>query len=89
MNEAVALGIARETLIVAVMIGAPVLIVTLVIGVSISIVQAVTQVNEVTLTFVPKVIGVAVVLLLLGPWMLNTIVTFTTQMLAGMGTIGQ
>lgn len=89
MNEAVALGIARETLIVAFMVGAPILIVTLVIGVSVSIVQAVTQVNEMTLTFVPKFIGVAVVLLVLGPWMLNTIITFTTKMFVGMGTMGQ
>jgi flagellar biosynthetic protein FliQ len=89
LNEAVALGIAREALMVSFMVGAPILIVTLVIGVSVSIVQAVTQVNEMTLTFVPKFIGVAVVLMLFGPWMLNTIVTFTTTMFIGMGEMGQ
>lgn len=89
MNEAVALGIAREAMIVAFTVGAPVLVVTLVIGVAVSILQAVTQVNEMTLTFVPKFIGVAAVLLFFGPWMLTTLVGFTAQLFASLDTYGR
>ena len=60
----------------------PVLLVTLGIGFLISLLQAVTQVQEVTLSFVPKLIGVAIVLLVSGHWMLQEAVTFTRAMFA-------
>ena len=83
------LGLARESLYVAALIAAPLLGVTLVIGIVVSIVQAVTQVNEMTLTFVPKFIGVAVVMLLLGPWMLEVVVGFTATIFADLGSYGR
>ncbi len=88
MNEAVAISLARETLWVALQVGAPILGATLVIGVVVSIIQAVTQVNEMTLTFVPKVIGVFVAMLLFGPWMLQTLVSFTTVLFTNLGAYG-
>lgn len=86
MNEAYVLSLAREALWVAFMVGGPILGVTLAIGVAVSIVQAVTQVNEMTLTFVPKFVGVFVALMLFGPWMLETMVSFTRTLFIGVGT---
>mgnify|MGYP001823979471 CR=1 FL=1 len=61
----------------AVLLAAPMLVAGLVIGVLVSMFQAATQINEMTLVFVPKILGVAVVLLIFFPWMLNLIVGFT------------
>lgn len=88
MNEAVVLALARETLWVALQVGAPILGATLVIGVVVSIIQAVTQVNEMTLTFVPKFIGVFVAILLFGPWMLHTLVDFTATLFSNLASYG-
>ena len=60
-----------------VLLAAPMLVAGLVIGVLVSMFQAATQINEMTLVFVPKILGVAVVLLIFFPWMLNLIVVFT------------
>ncbi len=61
----------------AILLAAPMLVAGLVIGVLVSMFQAATQINEMTLVFVPKILGVAVVMLLFFPWMLNLIVVFT------------
>ncbi len=89
MNEAVVLGLARQSLIVAMEIGAPILGASLVIGIVVSIIQAVTQVNEATLTFVPKLIGVFVAMLLFGPWMMQTLLDFSTGIFANMANFGR
>ena len=89
MNEAVVLGLGREALIVALMIGAPILGVSLVIGVVVSIVQAVTQVNEMTLTFVPKLVGIFVAMLIFCPWMMQTLLGFSAGLFANMGAYGR
>jgi len=70
-------------MLVAVELSMPVLIVTLVVGVAISIFQAATQIQEATLTFVPKIIAVIVTFAILGPWMLSTIVHFTSSLFTG------
>lgn len=80
MNDEIVLEIALQAIIVAAKLSAPILIVTLVVGFAISLLQAVTQIQEVTLTFVPKLVAVAIVLLLAGKWMLAEIVGFTTSM---------
>ena len=56
------------------------LLVSLIIGLLVSIFQTVTSIQEQTLTFVPKIIGVFVTLILLGPWIMNTLVEFMTQL---------
>jgi flagellar biosynthetic protein FliQ len=61
----------------AILIAAPMLVAGLVIGVLVSMFQAATQINEMTLVFVPKILGIAAVLLVFFPWMLNIIVVFT------------
>jgi flagellar biosynthetic protein FliQ len=69
-------------------VGAPILGASLVIGVVVSLLQAVTQVNEMTLTFVPKLIGVFVAMLIFGPWMMNTLLSFSSGLFASMGSYG-
>lgn len=70
-------GIMAETIRVALMVAAPVLLVGLVVGVVISLFQAVTQVQEMTLVFVPKIVACLVVLVAALPWMINLLVSFT------------
>jgi len=89
MNEAVVLGLAKEALIVALEISAPILGASLVIGIVVSLIQAVTQVNEMTLTFVPKLIGVFVAMLIFGPWMMETLLSFSAGLFANMASYGR
>lgn len=72
-------GVVRDAIVTAIKVGAPILVVVLVLGLVISIIQATTQVQEQTLTFVPKLIATAAVGLILGSWMLNTVMSFTTR----------
>ena len=72
--------IMQEGLFVILKTAAPPLLVSLVIGLAVSIFQTVTSIQEQTLTFVPKIIGVFVALILLGPWMMNAMVEFMTQL---------
>jgi flagellar biosynthetic protein FliQ len=80
MSETYVLSLAQNALMVALMVAGPVLIISLVIGSLVSLVQAATQINEVTLTFIPKIIGIALVFLLLGAWMLQQLVQFTVNL---------
>jgi flagellar biosynthetic protein FliQ len=66
----------------------PILGVTLVVGLLVSIFQAVTQLQEPTLTFIPKVLATVVVIVVAGPWMLNTMLGFTIDLWSGIPSIG-
>lgn len=77
MNDTAVLQIAMQAMLVTAKLAMPILVVSLAIGVGISMIQSVTQVQEVTLTFVPKLIGVGLVVLLGGNWMLNEMIHFT------------
>ncbi len=68
--------VSQDAMIVAIKLTAPVLIPSLVIGLIIAIFQAATQINEATLTFVPKLIVIGLVLLIVGPWMLQTFLDY-------------
>ncbi|MCL2789971.1 MAG: flagellar biosynthesis protein FliQ [Desulfobulbus sp.] len=68
---------------------APMLLTALVIGLLISIFQAATQINEQTMTFVPKIVAVFITLLIFGPWIIDLLVTFTTGIIAQIATVGQ
>ena len=74
------LQIASMTVEVALKLSAPILVTALVVGFTISLFQSMTQIQEFTLAFVPKVVAVGIALLLSGNWMLHTIVTFTRQL---------
>ncbi len=89
MNEGTVIGIAREAMWVGLQVGAPILLVTLIVGIGVSILQAATQVNEATLTFVPKVIGVAAAMLILGPWMMETMLGYSATLFANMADYGR
>ncbi|MEA4906622.1 MAG: flagellar biosynthesis protein FliQ [Chloroflexi bacterium] len=80
MTESYVLTLAQDAAMVTLVLAAPILIVSLVIGSLISLVQAATQINEVTLTFVPKLLGIAIVMAILGSWMLQHILVFTTNL---------
>ena len=80
MSTDLIMGIAGETMKVTLLVSAPILLVGLVVGIVISVFQAVTQVQEVTLSFVPKLLGVALVLVVAGHWMLQEAVSFTRAM---------
>jgi flagellar biosynthetic protein FliQ len=77
MDQSQALEITRQGLTVALMVAAPILSVALFLGLIVSVFQAMTQVQEMTLTFVPKMVGAALVTLFFGHWMLTTLVQFT------------
>jgi flagellar biosynthetic protein FliQ len=88
MNSAEVMDVLREAMIVTLKIGGPVMVISVVIGLIISLFQALTQIQEATLTFVPKVLVIYGVLLLLLPFMLSTLITFTHQIvdrIIGMG----
>lgn len=89
MNQGVVIDLGRQALQVALMVSLPILAVSLFLGVLVSVFQAITQVQEVTLTFVPKIIGAGIMMLFLGNWMLTTLVAFTTTCLQRAGQIGQ
>ena len=77
MHENEALDLARRGNFLALQLTMPVLTISLVIGVIVSLFQAVTQIQEQTLTFVPKIIVLSLALVVLGPWMLHALVQFT------------
>jgi flagellar biosynthetic protein FliQ len=84
MTDTAIIEIALHTMVVALKLSAPILITSLVIGFTISLFQSLTQIQEVTLSFVPKLLGVGIALLLCGNWMMHTLVTFTNDLFAGL-----
>jgi flagellar biosynthetic protein FliQ len=70
----------RQSLQLTVLLAAPILLVSLVVGLLIAMFQAATQINEMTLSFVPKLLVVALVLVWAGPWMLRLMTDFTTEL---------
>jgi len=79
MTPEFVIDLGQRTIETALFLSAPLLISTLVIGLIISLLQAVTQINEATLSFLPKILAVAVTLVVFFPWMLSLIVGFTTN----------
>ena len=80
MNEDVVINVSMQAMQLAFKIAMPLLLVGLVIGLVVSVFQAVTQIQEQTLTFIPKIIGMGVVLVVAGPWMLDQVVSYTQQL---------
>lgn len=80
MDSADVLEIARESMVVVLKIGAPIMLAALIVGLVISLFQALTQIQEMTIAFVPKILVIFVVFLLSMPFMLSTLITFTQQL---------
>jgi flagellar biosynthetic protein FliQ len=82
MRPDLALQLLAELLWNALLISAPLLAVTLVLGLLVSVLQVVTQIQEASLTFIPKIVGAVVVLVVCGPWMLKRLVAYSITLIA-------
>ncbi|MGE3621569.1 MAG: flagellar biosynthetic protein FliQ [Acidimicrobiia bacterium] len=82
MTDAAIIQIAIQTMVVTAKLSAPILLVSLAIGSAVSVLQSVTQVQEFTLTFVPKLVGIALVLVVSGNWMIAELTGFTRDLFA-------
>jgi len=80
MTESYVLSLAQNSITVMLILAAPVLLVSLLVGSLISLVQAATQINEVTMTFIPKMVAIGLVLAFLGSWMVQQLLVFTTSL---------
>ena len=78
----------RQAVEMVLMLSAPMLLCALLVGLTISIFQAATQINEQTMTFVPKIVAVLVSLILFAPWMIQKMLSFTTGILGSIGSPG-
>jgi flagellar biosynthetic protein FliQ len=74
------MDLVRQSLQTTLLVGGPLLIIALVVGLVVSIFQALTQINEATLSFIPKMLAMGGGLLILGPWMLRIMANFTTNL---------
>lgn len=77
----------QDSMMLVLMIGGPILIVALVVGLVVSIFQAVTQVHEMTLTFIPKIVAVGVTILFILPWMMQQVVDFTHRLISSIPVV--
>jgi flagellar biosynthesis protein FliQ len=80
MNQDTVVNLASQAMSLALKVAGPLLLVALVIGLIVSVFQAVTQIQEQSLSLIPKIVGVAVVVVVLGPWMLGQLVSYTTDL---------
>ncbi|XEC97123.1 flagellar biosynthesis protein FliQ [Paenibacillus tarimensis] len=84
MNSDFIIGLAGQAVLTVLKASAPMLILGLLVGLLVSVFQATTQIQEQTLAFVPKIVAVMLAVLLFGPWVLNTLVDFTYNLLNNM-----
>jgi flagellar biosynthetic protein FliQ len=80
MNQDQVVNLATQAMKLALEVAGPLLLVGLIVGLVVSLFQAVTQIQEQSLSFIPKIIGVAVVIVVLGPWMLGQLVNYTENL---------
>lgn len=83
MSPELVINLVQNALFILIIVSAPMLGVALVIGLAVSVIQAATQINEMTLTFVPKLLVMFLVMILAGPWMLRTLMEFTVRLISG------
>jgi len=80
MSESQILYLAKEGIGTGIIVGGPILLISLLVGLIVSIFQAMTQIQEQTLSFIPKIFAIGLILLILGPWMLKVMGAFTTTL---------
>ena len=80
MNPESVIGIGQHALMVTTMLAAPLLLAALIVGVVIGMLQAATQINEMTLSFIPKLVAVFVTLIIAGPWILSTLIDYIRRL---------
>ncbi|MGA2032797.1 MAG: flagellar biosynthesis protein FliQ [Thermoguttaceae bacterium] len=83
MDTEIAIELGREAIWVSLLIGAPVLLAGLVVGLVIGLLQALTQIQEQTVAFVPKIVAMVLILSLTLPWLINQMVQYTSDLIAG------
>jgi flagellar biosynthesis protein FliQ len=89
LNQDVVISLAMQALELALKLGLPLMLVGLVVGLLVSIFQAVTQIQEMTLTFIPKILALGLVMAIAGPWMLGELLTYTENLYSGIpGLVG-
>jgi flagellar biosynthetic protein FliQ len=89
VTEQYVVYLVREAFYTALLISAPALLVSLVVGLVVSVVQAATSIQEFTLTFVPKLLALAVVMVLTLPWIMDTMISFTVNLFNNIPTLGR
>jgi flagellar biosynthetic protein FliQ len=87
MDQNTVIDLASQAMTLALKLGGPMLLVGLVVGLVVSIFQAVTSIQEQTLTFIPKIVGIAVIIVVLGPWMLQQIISYTADLFNAIPTM--
>ncbi len=87
MTDGDVTAVAGKAIWVTLQLGGPVLIVGLIVGLVVSVFQAVTQIQEQTLVFIPKIVAIVAVLALTGPWMMNMMVGYTTELFQSIPTM--
>jgi flagellar biosynthetic protein FliQ len=87
MDQDTVVNLATQAMDLAMKVGGPLLVVGLVIGLVVSVFQAVTQIQEQSLSFIPKIIGTAIVIVVAGPWMLNQLLTYTEELYRAIPTL--
>ena len=85
MTEEMVMSIGAEAIKTVIMLAGPMLLAAMVVGVIVSVLQAITQINEATLTFIPKMIAITLVLVIMAPWMLEVIQSYATNVLGNAG----
>jgi flagellar biosynthetic protein FliQ len=86
MSPELVMTLGQETIKTTLLLAAPLLICALVVGLIVSIFQAVTQINEATLSFIPKIVAICVMIIFCAPWMLDVITKFTTTLYENIST---
>lgn len=87
MTPETVMTMGRQAMEITLLVAAPMLLVALAVGLIVSIFQAATQINEATLSFIPKLIGVFVTMIIAGPWMLGLILDYMRQIFSGIATM--
>jgi flagellar biosynthetic protein FliQ len=87
MTPETVMGIGQHALVVTLMIAAPLLLTALAVGLLVGVLQAATQINEMTLSFIPKLLALAAVLVIAGPWMLRTLIDYTRHLIESLPSL--
>jgi flagellar biosynthetic protein FliQ len=87
MDQDTVMNLSTQALDLSIKIGGPLLLVGLVVGLVVSVFQAITQIQEQSLSFIPKIIATAVVLIVAGPWMMNQLLAYTEELFRSIPTL--
>jgi flagellar biosynthesis protein FliQ len=87
MDQDTVISLGTQAMTLALEVAGPMLLLGLVIGLAVSLFQAVTQLQEQALSFIPKIVGLAIMLVILGPWMMSQLITYVTNLYMSIPTL--